>query len=268
MPETNVSQLAATVGIPVERLLLQLSEAGISAKSPDDTLSEQDKLRLLSYLRRSHGKPDKPAPVTQDNSREKAHEVRGEEHEIPRTRRRRKPRPSGRVAPLQNPELPTRKVFVSYSWDHPDHISWVKKFAARLRTDGIEAILDRWELHPGDPVTDFMERSIGESDFVLLICTPAYRDRANCRKGGVGFEGTIITAEIYAKANHRKFIPILRQGSWANSSPTYALSKLYIDMRELESDEEREEFGYRDLLLTILGRREAAPPLGRIPSNL
>ncbi|NCA69231.1 MAG: translation initiation factor IF-2 [Sphingobacteriia bacterium] len=58
MSEVTVKQLASTVGIPVERLLSQLSEAGISADSADATLTEQEKLQLLGYLRRSHGKAD------------------------------------------------------------------------------------------------------------------------------------------------------------------------------------------------------------------
>ncbi len=56
MSEVTVKQLASTVGIPVERLLNQLNDAGISADDADATLSEQEKIQLLGYLRRSHGK--------------------------------------------------------------------------------------------------------------------------------------------------------------------------------------------------------------------
>ena len=56
MSEVTVKQLASTVGIPVERLLTQLSEAGISASGADSTLTEQEKVQLLSFLRRSHGR--------------------------------------------------------------------------------------------------------------------------------------------------------------------------------------------------------------------
>jgi translation initiation factor IF-2 len=56
MSDVTVKQLASTVGIPVERLLSQLHEAGISATGADATLTEQEKLQLLSYLRRSHGR--------------------------------------------------------------------------------------------------------------------------------------------------------------------------------------------------------------------
>jgi translation initiation factor IF-2 len=58
MSEVTVKQLASTVGIPVERLLTQLNEAGISAENAETTLTEQEKVKLLGYLRRSHGKTE------------------------------------------------------------------------------------------------------------------------------------------------------------------------------------------------------------------
>jgi translation initiation factor IF-2 len=54
----TVNQLASTVGIPVERLLAQLQEAGIAASDGEARLTEQEKVQLLGYLRRSHGKAE------------------------------------------------------------------------------------------------------------------------------------------------------------------------------------------------------------------
>ncbi|MBK5930957.1 translation initiation factor IF-2 [Halochromatium salexigens] len=59
--EVTVKQLATTVGIPVERLLTQLQEAGISAQAENATITEGEKIQLLQHLRRSHGKKDEPA---------------------------------------------------------------------------------------------------------------------------------------------------------------------------------------------------------------
>jgi translation initiation factor IF-2 len=56
--DVTVKQLATTVGIPVERLLAQLNEAGIAASAAEATITEQEKLQLLGYLRRSHGKKE------------------------------------------------------------------------------------------------------------------------------------------------------------------------------------------------------------------
>ena len=58
MSEVQISQLAADVGIPVERLLHQLQDAGIEKSSADDMLTEAEKLSLLNFLRRSHGKAE------------------------------------------------------------------------------------------------------------------------------------------------------------------------------------------------------------------
>jgi translation initiation factor IF-2 len=56
MSEVTVAQLANVVGIPADRLMEQLEDAGIQAKSPDDRISDEEKAKLLHYLRESHGK--------------------------------------------------------------------------------------------------------------------------------------------------------------------------------------------------------------------
>lgn len=58
MSKTTVKQLAEVVGIPVERLLSQLDAAGLSVPTPDTIISDTEKGRLLSYLRKSHGKDE------------------------------------------------------------------------------------------------------------------------------------------------------------------------------------------------------------------
>lgn len=150
------------------------------------------------------------------------------------------------------------KVFISYSWDNDDHKNWVRELATRLRSDGIDVTLDQWHLVPGDQLPEFMERSIRESDYVLIVCTHKYKERSNNRRGGVGYEGDIITAEFMATRNHRKFIPILRQQPWENSAPNWLLGKYYIDL----SASPYPQIFYDDLLTTLLGTREKAPPVG------
>ena len=79
MSEVTVNQLATTVGIPVERLLAQLHEAGISAADGEARLTEQEKMQLLGYLRRSHGKAEPEsgtAPSTVTLKRKSVSELR------------------------------------------------------------------------------------------------------------------------------------------------------------------------------------------------
>ncbi len=58
MSDVTVKQFADVVGLPVERLLSQLGDAGLTITDADDTISDQEKMQLLSYLRKSHGKQE------------------------------------------------------------------------------------------------------------------------------------------------------------------------------------------------------------------
>jgi hypothetical protein len=152
------------------------------------------------------------------------------------------------------------KVFISYAWED-DVKTWVRVFAKRLRKDGVETVLDLWETDYGDHLPEFMEKAVRESDFVILICTPKYKKKSDGRQGGVGYEGHIITAEIFEKSNHRKFIPVLRKSGWGFASPSWAAGKLYIDLSGNPYDEEN----YRDLLRTLHGKKSSPPPVGKPP---
>ena len=55
MAEVTVSQFAEVLKVPVDRLLVQLDQAGIKVAGPDDRISDDAKLELLTHLRRSHG---------------------------------------------------------------------------------------------------------------------------------------------------------------------------------------------------------------------
>ena len=55
MAEVTVSQLAEVVGTPVERLLKQMQEAGLSHGQPNQLVSDEDKHTLLTFLKSSHG---------------------------------------------------------------------------------------------------------------------------------------------------------------------------------------------------------------------
>ena len=123
------------------------------------------------------------------------------------------------------------RAFISYSWDSDEHQAWVRELATRLRQDGVDARLDQWHLRPADEVTRFMEESIREQDFVVMVCTARYKRKADAREGGVGYEGTVITAELFARPATRKFIPLLRQGEPGEAVPTYLGSRYYLDLR-------------------------------------
>jgi translation initiation factor IF-2 len=61
MAEVTVSEFAQVLKVPVDRLIVQLDEAGIKVSGADDVISEDAKLELLTHLRRAHGRKDPSA---------------------------------------------------------------------------------------------------------------------------------------------------------------------------------------------------------------
>jgi translation initiation factor IF-2 len=78
MSKVTVSQLADVLGVDSKKLLAQLNDAGIKATSGDDTVSNDDKKKLLAHLRASHGKveSDATAPRSVTLKRKSVSELR------------------------------------------------------------------------------------------------------------------------------------------------------------------------------------------------
>jgi translation initiation factor IF-2 len=62
--QTSVAQFASELKVPPSVLLEQLRAAGVDKRAPEDSLSEQDKSRLLEYLRRTHGSVESKNKIT------------------------------------------------------------------------------------------------------------------------------------------------------------------------------------------------------------
>lgn len=151
------------------------------------------------------------------------------------------------------------KIFISYSWSSSNR---VLELAERLMANGVDVILDKWDLKEGHDKYAFMEQSVNnpEIDKVLIICDKAYADKANNREGGVGDETVIISPEIYGNVAQEKFIPVIFEvDEKANPyCPTYIKSRIYID---LSTEDDRYEANYEILLRNIHNK-----PLYRKPS--
>jgi tetratricopeptide (TPR) repeat protein len=164
----------------------------------------------------------------------------------------------------QEPRPTVPRAFISYSWDDETQKEWVKQLASRLRADGVDVTLDRWHAAPGDRIPEFMERAVRDNDFVIAVCTPVFKQRSDARGGGVGYEGDIMTAIVFTGGAERKFIPVLRRGTWLEAAPTWLLGRARIDL----SQDPYSESEYKELLRTLHDAREAAPPIGGRPDFL
>lgn len=166
--------------------------------------------------------------------------------------------------PENSQEAP--KVFISYSWDNEEHEKWILELATKLRENGVDAILDKWDLGPlGKPLPNFMETSISKSQRVICVMTPNYKKKTDNLAGGVGYEYSIISGEIFTDdINTSKFIPLFRNGTDADAIPTILKGRKYVDMRD---DSKFEDKFFHELLRDIHNAPKFKRPLmGKKPT--
>lgn len=161
-------------------------------------------------------------------------------------------------------ESPT--VLLSYSWDNEDHKNWVLNLAKRLRENGVNAIIDRYHLTPGMNRMVFMEQNIEKADKVLIIFTEQYKEKADQRNGGAGFEYSIINMDLYSRIkDNDKYLPILREGTIESSLPLFMKQFIAIDMSDNSLFEEK----FNELLLSIYNKPLIdIPKIGPRPDSL
>lgn len=154
------------------------------------------------------------------------------------------------------------KIFISYSHDSPDHKKWVGELASRLVKNGVDVILDQWDLGLGDDITKFMETSVTESDRVLMICTETYVRKANEGKGGVGYEAMIVSGELVRDLGTSKFIPVVKQKDDHRSLPKSVSTRFYVDLSDAHNFDDQFELLLHELHKVPISQK---PQLGKNP---
>ena len=163
---------------------------------------------------------------------------------------------------MEQKEITPPTVFISYSHDSEKHRNWVLELATRLRSNGVDVILDRWNLKLGSDLASFMERGLSKSNRVVCVCSEAYVKKANEGIGGAGYEKQIMTAEFITDQNTNWVIPLIRNNPGEKKTPTFLGGRYYISFEEARLYEAKYEELLRDLLdepvLPI-------PPIGKNP---
>lgn len=122
----------------------------------------------------------------------------------------------------------------------------------KLELDEISVIYDKKDLYPGQDMNFFMESTLtsDETDAVIVVCNKDYAEKANNRKGGVGYESELILTEVKNKPLQRKYIPVVIEHDENGELPllNFLKSRLCIDLSK--------DTGYVELLDTIRGLRE------------
>ena len=158
------------------------------------------------------------------------------------------------------PKRPIR-VFFSYSHDSSEHKDLVLELCDRLRSNGINAWIDQYEISPPEGWPRWCADQIREADFVLVVCTAVYRRRflnleEPTRGRGAVWEGHIITGELYnTGTSNTKFIPVYYPPVNPEYIPDPLRDATYYDLGLAEN--------YWRLYRHLTGQPEkTAPPLG------
>lgn len=142
-------------------------------------------------------------------------------------------------------------IFITYSWDSQDHKDWVRGLADSLIENGINVLLDQYDIKSGQSFTQFMEQAIDDSDKVIVVLTPSYRIKSSERKGGVGYEQQIISGEIISGVVRSKFIPLIREGQYEDGDncaiPPHFKGVSTLDFRDSANREESLELLIREI---------------------
>jgi hypothetical protein len=149
-----------------------------------------------------------------------------------------------------------KKVFISYSWEEGENDEWVKKLANSLEErSGIHVIWDRYDLDCTMDKNQYMEDSVFENDFMLVVATKKYTEKANSREGGVGIETYLNSAKHWGdiqSGTGAKSIVILR----SESPPNYLKGQPYINFK----DDAKFEGAFGKLLKEINGETTIERP--------
>jgi hypothetical protein len=151
------------------------------------------------------------------------------------------------------------KVFISYSWTSDEYQRSVVALAERLVGDGVDVVIDVWDLKAGQDKYAFMEQCVSDEsiDRVLILCDAQYARRADARSGGVGNETEVITPSVYGRSGQTRCVPVVmeRDADGEACLPTYLRSRVYVDLSG--PDLER---GYAELLASIRGESRWSRP--------
>lgn len=139
------------------------------------------------------------------------------------------------------------KVFISYSWNNQAHQEKIREWADRLIEDGIEVLIDVYDLKEGHDKNAFMEKMVTDKSVthVLIFSDKMYTEKANDRKRGVGAESQIISQDLYNEVEQTKFIPIVLEFQPENDEtpflPVFLSSRVYVDFSSPEKSNENWE---------------------------
>lgn len=119
-------------------------------------------------------------------------------------------------------------IFISYARESDEHTRWVRNLADAIeRFAEFDVTFDQYDLHGGKDLLHFMDRGLA-CDRIVVVITPEYVRKATRRIGGVGYESSVISADLLTDQLAARIVPVMRSG---DKVPRFLRTKLYVDMR-------------------------------------
>lgn len=156
-----------------------------------------------------------------------------------------------------------KSAFISYSWDSEEHKQWVMDFANLLRSKGgVNATIDRFITQSNTTnLNAMMIKNMRNNDFVIVVLTEKFAEKADNFQGGVGFE-TLFSLPILQE-NPDKLIFVLRhKTNFRNAFPFHLQGNYAIDF----SDDSKFDESFQELIHRIQGvPLYEMDPVGPVP---
>jgi hypothetical protein len=162
---------------------------------------------------------------------------------------------------LRTAHTPPR-VFLSYN--KSTEALWVSGLHEFLKSQGIDSIVDRWDLKLMTDLETWMRVEIMRADKVVIISDEAYAAKADRREGGVGYETAIIEAELKRSSRQEKYLAVIRSVSPTSGTPAYLQGRFVIHC----PTDAHTPAVYQTILRALYDTSEVSPPSGPAPLYL
>lgn len=140
------------------------------------------------------------------------------------------------------------RVFISHTSKTDEAVEWVKELALYLIDQGIQARLDKFHLRRGMDLQQWMCNELSMAREVVVVCDESYKQKADGRLGGVGWETMIIQGDIASlPPDSTKYQVVVRSSDIDKGLPLYLKTRYAFHAQNKAGDQ-----AFRDELVKEL----------------
>ncbi len=140
-------------------------------------------------------------------------------------------------------------MFISHTSKTTEATEWVKSLALYLIDQGIQARLDKFHLRRGMDLPQWMCNELALANKVVVVCDETYKQKADGRLGGVGWETMIIQGDISnLPPDSTKYQVVVRAVDMDKGLPAYLKTRYAFHAPDAVADQAFREELVKELL--------------------